>query len=131
MLDKRRVRLMTKMALYEQKEGREDMNISAYYKKDYMSMKLIANFVWTTIGYGCAVLLILGWGMTSWLERLTLTLLILLAAVIILAYLALMIITTIVAGRIYGKKHRDARMRMKRYNHELLQLIKIYEKENK
>lgn len=122
---------MTKMALYEQKEGREDMNISAYYKKDYMSMKLIANFVWTTIGYGCAVLLILGWGMTSWLERLTLTLLILLAAVIILAYLALMIITTIVAGRIYGKKHRDARMRMKRYNHELLQLIKIYEKENK
>ena len=33
MLDKRKIRLMTKLALYEQNEGREDMKISAYYKK--------------------------------------------------------------------------------------------------
>ena len=32
MLDKRKIRLMTKLALYEQNEGREDMKISAYYK---------------------------------------------------------------------------------------------------
>ena len=34
MLDKRKIRLMTKLALYEQNEGREDMKISAYYTKD-------------------------------------------------------------------------------------------------
>ena len=52
MLDKRKVRLMTKLALYEQKEGREDMKISAYYKKDYISMKTVATILWTTVGYG-------------------------------------------------------------------------------
>lgn len=131
MLDKRKIRLMTKLALYEQNEGREDMKISAYYKKDYVSMKMIATLIWTTIGYGCAMLLVLGWGMTGWMEKLTLALIIMLVAVILLGYLALLIITFIITSRISNRKHRDARMRMKRYNHGLLQLMKMYEKENK
>lgn len=130
MLDKRKIRLMTRMALYEQGEGAEDMKISAYYKKDYVSMKMIATFIWTTIGYACAMLLILAWGMTGWMEKLNFSLLLMLAGVVILGYLALLIITLLVTSRICGRKHRDARMRMKRYNHGLLQLMKMYEKEN-
>lgn len=131
MLDKRKIRLMTKLALYEQNEGREDMKISAYYKKDYVSMKMIATLIWTTIGYGCAMLLVLAWGMTGWMEKLTLALIVMLVAVILLGNLALLIITFIITSRISNRKHRDARMRMKRYNHGLLQLMKMYEKENK
>lgn len=130
MLDKRKIRLMTRMALYEQGEGAEDMKISAYYKKDYVSMKMIATFIWTTIGYACAMLLILAWGMTGWMEELNFSLLLMLAGVVILGYLALLIITLLVTSRVCGRKHRDARMRMKRYNHGLLQLMKMYEKEN-
>lgn len=130
MLDKRKIRLMTRMALYEQGEGAEDMKISAYYKKDYVSMKMIATFIWTTIGYACAMLLVLAWGMTGWMEELNFSLLLMLAGVVILGYLALLIITLLVTSRICGRKHRDARMRMKRYNHGLLQLMKMYEKEN-
>ena len=69
MLDKRKVRLMTKLALYEQKEGREDMKISAYYKKDYISMKTVATILWTTVGYGCVILLIGLAAMNSLLEN--------------------------------------------------------------
>ena len=130
MLDKRKIRLMTRMALYEQGKGAEDMKISAYYKKDYVSMKMIATFIWTTIGYACAMLLILAWGMTGWMEELNFGLLLMLAGVVILGYLALLIITLLVTSRVCGRKHRDARMRMKRYNHGLLQLMKMYEKEN-
>ena len=121
---------MTRMALYEQGEGAEDMKISAYYKKDYVSMKMIATFIWTTIGYACAMLLILAWGMTGWMEELNFSLLLMLSGVVILGYLALLIITLLVTSRVCGRKHRDARMRMKRYNHGLLQLMKMYEKEN-
>ena len=130
MLDKRKIRLMTRMALYEQGEGAEDMKISAYYKKDYVSMKMIATFIWTTIGYACAMLLVLAWGMTGWMEELTFSLILMLAGVVILGYLALLIITLLVTNRICTLKHRNARMRMKRYNHGLLQLMKMYEKEN-
>ena len=129
MLDKRKVRLMTRMALYEQNEGREDIRISAYYKKDYVSLKMIGTFIWTTIGYVCLLGLVFLWGMTGWMEKLNLALLIMLAAVIILGYLALLIITMTATSRICEKKHRNARMRMKRYNHGLLRLMKLYEKE--
>ena len=35
MLDERKVKLMTRMALYEEQQGREDLKVSAYYRKDY------------------------------------------------------------------------------------------------
>ena len=34
MLDKRKIRLMTKAAIYEKKYGEEDVKIAGYYKKD-------------------------------------------------------------------------------------------------
>ena len=38
MLDEKKVKLMTRMALYEEQQGREDLKVSAYYRKDYTSL---------------------------------------------------------------------------------------------
>ena len=38
MLDKRKIRLMTRAAIYEKNYGEEDFKISSYYKKDYSSL---------------------------------------------------------------------------------------------
>ncbi len=38
MLDERKVKLMTKLALYEETYGKEDFKISSYYRKDYASL---------------------------------------------------------------------------------------------
>ena len=35
MLNESKVKLMTRMAMYESKQGEEDFKISSYYKKDY------------------------------------------------------------------------------------------------
>lgn len=35
MLDERKVKLMTQLALYDQTQGKEDFKISEYYRKDY------------------------------------------------------------------------------------------------
>lgn len=131
MLDKRKVRLMTKLALYEQNEGKEDIKISAYYKKDYISIKTVATILWTTIGYGCIALLIGLGAINSWLENMTLTTIFVFAAVAVIAYVVVLIVTILVTRKIAGEKHRDARMRMKRYNHGLIRLLKMYEKESK
>ena len=40
MLDKRKIRLMIKMASYEKQGAEEDLKISSYYKKDYVSMNV-------------------------------------------------------------------------------------------
>ena len=38
MLDRGKVKLMTKLALYEQTQGKEDFKISEYYRKDYVGL---------------------------------------------------------------------------------------------
>ena len=41
MLDEKKVKLMTRLAFYEQTQGKEDFKVSAYYRKDYASLHTI------------------------------------------------------------------------------------------
>ena len=52
MLDERKVKLMTKLALYEETHGKEDFKISSYYRKDYASLHVIYAFC-KCIGWIC------------------------------------------------------------------------------
>lgn len=131
MLDERKVKLMTKLAFYEQTQGKEDFKISEYYRKDYAGMHVICSVIWVTIGYACAVGLILMAGLESLMEKMSGGLMVMLALVIVIGYIALLLIYGIVSSHVYNKKHKDARRRVKRYNHGLIKLLKMYEKESK
>ena len=58
MLNTDKVRLMTKLALYETKEGKEDIRLSKYYKTDYVRYQVIKSIVCATIGYALILMLI-------------------------------------------------------------------------
>ena len=49
MLDEKKVKLMTRLAFYEQTQGKEDFKVSAYYRKDYASMHGICSDVWLCV----------------------------------------------------------------------------------
>lgn len=51
MLNVEKVRLMTDLARYESNEGKEDLRISRYYRRDYIGLAMFKNFLLTTIGY--------------------------------------------------------------------------------
>jgi len=128
MLDKRKIRLMTRAAIYEKKYGEEDLKISSYYKKDYSSLNTWITLVWITIGYGLAVaVLFLGWG-DSIMEGLTLAKLFIFAAVAVGVYVSLLITYGIGAGSFYKNKHVKANQRVKKYLRDLSQIEKINNK---
>lgn len=130
MVDERKLKLMTRMALYEEKEGKEDFKISAYYRKDYTSLNTLLSFAWGTVGYVC-VLALLGLGGFEFLVgKLSLNLAVILFVVIVIAYFIIVITYAVLANRFYDKKHKQARMRVKKYNHDLTRLLDLYEKEN-
>lgn len=52
MIDQERVRLMMKIARYENGEGVEDFRIRKYYRSDYIALQLIKTWILTTLGYG-------------------------------------------------------------------------------
>ncbi len=130
MLDKRKVKLMTRMASYEQNEGKQDIKISAYYRKDYASLHTLFSVIWVTVGYVCLIALIALGSFDSLIERMSMGLMITLGIILTAGYLFVVIAYAIVANRIYNKKHKDARTRVKKYNHDIMRLLKMYEKEN-
>lgn len=51
MIDDRKVRLMTQLALYEKKEGKEDIKLSKFYRTDYVRLQVLKTGVMVTIAY--------------------------------------------------------------------------------
>ena len=41
MLNNRKIRIMTKLATYEEKEGKEDIKLSKYYKTDFVRLNIL------------------------------------------------------------------------------------------
>ena len=105
MLDKNRIRLMTKMAVYEKEYAEEDIKITGYYQKDYSSLNTWITLIWVTVGFFLVVALLFLAGGDSLMEGITIMKLLILAAIILGLYLSLLIIYGIGAGSFYRKKH--------------------------
>ena len=128
MLDKRKIRLMTRAAIYEKKYGEEDLKITGYYQKDYVSLNVWITLIWMTIGYGMtAALLFVGCG-ESLVEGITIPRMLIIAAVVLGIYLTLVIIFAIGAGSFYRKRHMRAKQRVKKYMRDLSRLEKMAHK---
>lgn len=129
MLDRSKVKLMTKLALYEQTQGKEDFKISEYYRKDYVGLHSICSFLWVTVGYICVWMLILLAGFDLIVGHMSLLLMLIMMLVAVVGYVVILAIYAGVTSRVYNQKHKDARQRVKMYNHDLIKLLKLYEKE--
>mgnify|MGYP005749750671 FL=1 len=131
MIDKRKVRLMTRAAIYEKRYGEEDIKITGYYQKDYSSLNTWITLIWITVGFFLVVALLFLAGGDSLMEGITIMKLLILAAIILGLYLSLLIIYGIGAGSFYRKKHIRAKQRMKRYMRDLSRLEKMNLKKEK
>lgn len=129
MLNEKKVQLMTRMAMYESNRGEEDLKISSYYKKDYVSLQRLLTIIWITIGY----LIVVGMGALIFVEEIfkmmNISFIIVVGAALVTGYIVLLIIYGIASSRFYRIKHEEARKRVKKFNHDLTRLNKLYERE--
>lgn len=131
MLDEQKVKLMTRLAFYEETDGKQDFKVSEYYRKDYASMHRICSFLWVTIGYICILGMVGLLGMGFFLGKMSSSLIIILAITVVGGYLFLLILYGVISSHIFNEKHKNARQRVKKYNHDLTRLLKSYEKEKR
>ena len=110
MLDKERIRLMTKMAAYENTLAPDDLKISSYYKKDYSSLNTLITAIWVTIGYAIAAGLVILCNVDAMLKDLTVAKLIIIAAVVVGAYIILLVAYCVCASSFYKSKHNKAKL---------------------
>lgn len=92
MINKRKVRLMARTAMYLKHEGTEDIPKSKYYRKDYVSLHMWLTAIAVTIAYFLLLILIACCNFESLINRLTTMNYTVLLVVIILGYIAMMLI---------------------------------------
>lgn len=126
MLDEKKVRLMTRLAFYEETQGKEDFKISAYYRKDYVSLHMLCSFIWVTVGYVCVAALTVLAGLDSLLGNMSMAVMVMIGGMTIVGWLAVIIIYMMITSHVFNEKHRNSRQRVKKYNHDLTRLLKMY-----
>ena len=129
MLNENRIRLMFRMASYEEKQGKEDLKISTYYRKDYTSMKTLATILWLTFGYVLLILLLVVVFMDILMKNITLTKIFVMGAGVVIGYIVLLILYGFCSSQFYRKKYNRAKKRMRRYYRDLGRLEKFGKKE--
>ncbi|MCI5649378.1 MAG: hypothetical protein ACI4EG_08185 [Fusicatenibacter sp.] len=131
MLNEKRVRQMTKLALYEKKEGKEAQKISRYFRSDYIGVSLLKNFFAATFGYllvlGFMILYHIQWIMDE-VDSINLVFLI---GCIVASYLCFLALYSAIVYGIASARYAAAQKSVKEYCQELGILQKIYEAETK
>lgn len=122
---------MTKMAMYEKNEGAEDITVSTYYKKDYLSLRMLISLIWVTFGYVIALLIVCVAYVDELMEHLSMEFLILFAAGVIIGYCVLLLLYGVGAYHFYQKKFVESRKRVKHFNRMLTKLNNMYEEERR
>lgn len=131
MLDKKRIRLMSKVAMYEKHHIREDLKISSYYKKDYSSLNTLITLLWITVGYILLAAIIVFVNLDVLLEQLTIQKLVFVVGCAVAIYLILLIVYGISASNLYKTKHTKSKQRVKKYYRDLTRLGKMIAKEKR
>ena len=127
MINEERVILMTKMASYEQKEGKRNVAIGNYFRGDYIGYQVLKAIISATLAF----MIVLGMGIFSNFETLLQEIyemdLLALGKKLLYAYLTLIVLYGAVAYLVYAYRYRRARRSLKAYYGNLKKLSKAYE----
>ena len=130
MLDRRKVKLMIRMASHDQNHAQEDDKITSYYRSDYVSLHTLVSILWSTIGYGCLVLLfVIGW-LDEIMGLVSIPVLLIIGVVVVIGYVMVVTAYVIKSENYFSDKFRESMKRNNRYEKILRRYLKICEEDN-
>lgn len=132
MLNQKKIRLMTRMAIFEESaEGKEALRISKYYKHDYVRWELIKTIMSITIGYLLILVLIVLYHAEYLIANAVTLNYKEIAMKAIGAYLILLVVYVSASLVGYSYKFSRERRNLTRYYKSLKRLRGIYAEEDK
>lgn len=130
MLDEERIRVMTKLAVFEKEKGKDIELASHYYKNDYISYHMIWSAVTATVAYVLMWAIVLLCGMDYFLNHISDMKIGSVIALVIVLYICFIVLFEGIAFLVYRKRFKTAQKSIKEYCSKLKELEKIYNKEH-
>ena len=131
MLNEEKIKIMNKLAMYEQGEGKKYLPVSRYYRSDYIGLALIKNFFLVTIGY-CLILAGIAAYFGEYLvDNIHKMDLVAVGRNAVIGYVVVLVVFSVATYIQYSVKYHKAKKSVKEYYQELTPLNKIYSREEK
>jgi hypothetical protein len=125
MLSEERIRLMTRMAAYEEHEGKKDIAISGYFRGDYISFQLLKSAIYATVGFALAVAMYVLYNIETFLEEFYKMDIVDFLKGILSKYCLVLAVYLVISYFVYNYRYNKARRHVKQYNQLLKALMQM------
>ena len=127
MLSQERIKLMTKMAAYEENEGKKYMSIGSYFRSDYMGMQVIHSVICGTLAFFLLAGLYVYYHFETMMQDIYKMDLLLLGRRVLFYYIVFIAAYSVITYVIYSFRYSRAKRSLKHYYYHLKQLAAIYD----
>lgn len=129
MIKEEKVKLMTKLALYEQNEGKKSLPVSKYYRTDYISIKMIETAITTTIGYVLMVVLGVLFKVDYLSENIVSMDLMALGRRLLIGYAIVLVVFMLLSYIVYSIRYKKIKKGLGEYGENLKELYLMYKRD--
>lgn len=131
MLNNEKIRVMTQLAIYENKSGKEDLKLSQYFKTDFIRLKILNTFVFVTLGY-LLILFLIGLYKAEYIIKEAVNFnYVAIGAYLLGLYVMILIVYELCVVILYSLKYEKSKKKLKAYNKGLKYLKKLYDEEDR
>lgn len=120
---------MTKLASFEDHEGKEQRRIRQYFRSDYVGIEIIKSFLTGTIAFAIFMVMWVIYQMEYLLEEINKIDLIAFGTEILIKYLVFMAVYFIVTYVVYNVRYSKGRKELKLFYIRLKKVSHLYESE--
>ena len=115
MLNEDRIKLMTRMASYEENEGKRSMAIGKYFRSDYLSLQTIKSIISATLTFAIVLGILIFYNFEAVMKEVYQVDLLAMGKQLLLAYVTFTGIYTVVSYLVYSYRYSRAKKSLKNY----------------
>ena len=127
MVNQEKVALMTKLAIYEENEGRRNIPMGKYYKEDYVSLHMVNTVIVATFSYVLIIAAIIFAHLEQMMVEIANMDFIKAGKDIIIGYAITIVVYLIISYIVYTIRFKRVRKNLNEYNSNLKKLYGMYE----
>lgn len=127
MLSEERVILMTKMASYEEHEGKENMKIGNYFRSDYIAVQVLKSVFCATLAFGLIFALFIFYDFEVFMQDIYKMDLVAFATKVLMYYGVTLVVYGGISYGICTYRYTKAKKSLKLYYQNLKKLNSLYD----
>ncbi len=127
MLNEEKIKLMTRMAAYEENEGKRSMQIGNYFRSDYIGLQVMKSVISATVAFAIVIAMYIFYDFESVMKEIYQVDLLATGKQILIAYVVFVGIYAVITYVIYAYRYSKARKSLRKYYTHLTELSQFYD----